>query len=111
MSQREWGGGVKSAMDRQEVRERKTEAGRMRGGADRESCVQIEDLLERDCGRCRRKMVAGTSRDWCEGCSAPAQGARGAWQPAPRGQVGSQQIKKQADAISGAGKALFQLLK
>ena len=69
----------KIARDRQEVRERKTEAGWMRGGADRESCVQIEDLLERDHGRCKRKMFAGTSRDdRCEGCSAPAQGARGA---------------------------------
>ena len=29
----------KIARDRQEVRERKTEAGWMRGGADRESCV------------------------------------------------------------------------
>ena len=47
MSQRECGGGVKSALDRQEVRERKTEAGRMRGGADRVVCADRISPKER----------------------------------------------------------------
>lgn len=108
MSQREWGEGEVSHVDRQEVR-KKNRSWADEGWELTESCADRRSPRER--------LWTMQKKDGCwdiEGLVrmlSPSPGSQRSLQPALVGQVGSQQIKKQADAISGAGKALFQLLK